>query len=82
LRYIRDEIDANAVVVVVVIILDIVVLLALLVIKASTALLVIYAALGGLVLIFVGERLFLRSRYGQSHETSRTNACRYRLRTP
>jgi amino acid transporter len=70
LRYIRDEIGANAVIVVVAIILDFVVLVALLVVKASSDLLVIYAAIAGLVLIFVGERLFLRSRYGQSQESS------------
>jgi len=45
-------------------------LVALLVVKASTDLLVICAAVGGLALIFVGERLFLRARYGRTDEMS------------
>jgi len=42
--------------------LDVLVLAALLIIKASTDQMVIYAAIAGMILIFVGERLFSRSR--------------------
>jgi hypothetical protein len=38
------------------------VLVALLVIKASTDPIVIYTAVAGMILIFAGERLYLRSR--------------------
>lgn len=62
LRRLREEVKANAAILVTAIVLDVVVLAALLVIKASSDLLVIYAAAGGMVLIFVGERFFLRAR--------------------
>ncbi len=61
-RYLRHEINANAFVLLAAIVLEVVVLAALLVIKASTDMVVIYAALAGIILIFAGERLFLRSR--------------------
>lgn len=62
LRRLREEVKANAAILVTAIILDVVVLAALLVVKASSDLLVIYAAAAGMVLIFAGERLFLRAR--------------------
>lgn len=62
LRYLADDIAANKVIVGAAIALDSVVLVALLVVKAATDPLVIYAAVIGLALIFIGERLFLRSR--------------------
>ena len=61
-RYLRHEIKASAFVLLTAIVLEVVVLAALLAIKASTDLVVIYAAVVGMVLIFAGERLFLRSR--------------------
>lgn len=69
LRYIRKEIGAKAVIVVIAIILDFAVLAALLVIKARSDLLVIYAAAGGIMLIFIGERLFLRTRHEKADES-------------
>lgn len=62
LRHLRREIGASAVILVTAIILDFVVLAALLVIKASSDPLVIYASVAGMVLIFVGERIFLRAK--------------------
>jgi len=59
LRHIRKQINANAYILVTAILLDLVVLVALLVIKAETDNLVIYAAITGLILVFVGEELFL-----------------------
>lgn len=61
LRYLRREIGANLMIVVSAIILDVVVLAALILVKASTDMLAVYAAFLGLALIFVGERLFLRT---------------------
>lgn len=62
LRHLRGEVQANPAVLVIAIILDVVVLGALLVIKASTDMMVIYAAVVGMIVIFAGERVFLRSR--------------------
>lgn len=59
-RYIRYQIKANAFVLVSAIIMDVVVLAAFLSVKARTDMLVIYAAIVGLSLIFLGERYFLR----------------------
>ena len=58
-RFIRKEINANGFVLITAIILDVVVLVAFIVVKARTDMLVIYASVTGLVLIFLGERLFL-----------------------
>lgn len=62
LRHLRREVNASAIILITAISMDIVVLAALLVIKASTDMVVIYASIAGLVIIFVGERLFLRAR--------------------
>lgn len=59
LRHIRKQIDANVYILVTALILDLVVLVALLIIKAQTDMLVIYAAIVGLLLVFFGEHLFL-----------------------
>lgn len=59
-RHLRQEIGANAAILITAIILDTVVLVALLMIKASSDPLVLYASLAGIVLIFAGERFFLR----------------------
>jgi amino acid transporter len=61
-RYLRREIKANAFIIVAAIVLDAAVLAALMGIKASTDPLVIYAAVAGMILIFAGERLFLRGK--------------------
>ena len=59
-RKLRQEIGAHPAVLIAAIALDIIVLGALLVIKANTDIIVIYAAIIGMALIFIGERLFLR----------------------
>jgi hypothetical protein len=56
-RHIRNDINANAFILVTAIIMDVFVLAALL--MAQTDLLVIYASIAGLALIFLGERYFL-----------------------
>ena len=62
IRYLRREISADPVILSLAIVFDVLVLAALLIIKARTDPLVIYAAAISLVLIFAGERLFLRGR--------------------
>jgi amino acid transporter len=62
IRHLRQEIAASPVVLAFAIAFDVLVLAALLIIKAQSDPLVIYAAVISLVLIFAGERLFLRGR--------------------
>jgi amino acid transporter len=62
IRHLRQEIAASPVVLAFAIAFDVLVLAALLIIKARSDPLVIYAAVISLVLIFAGERLFLRGR--------------------
>jgi amino acid transporter len=73
LRYLRKEINANAFILITAIILDVVVLGAFLMVKAQTDMLVIYVSLAGMVIIFAGERLFLRhyskEDKGETHGT-------------
>jgi amino acid transporter len=59
-RYLRKEINASAFILIAAILLDIVVLGAFLMIKAQTDMMVIYAAFTGIILVFAGERVFLR----------------------
>lgn len=60
LRHLRHEVGASAVVLITAIVLDVLVLGALLIIKVGSDMPVIYAALVGAVVIFGGEKLFLR----------------------
>ena len=60
LRHLRKEIMANAVILITAITFDVVVLGAFLIVKASTDMMVIYAALLGILIIFIGEKVFLR----------------------
>ncbi len=66
LRYLRKEVKANAAILITAIALDVVVLGAFLWIKAQSDMLVIWASLVGLVIIFAGERLFLRYKSEES----------------
>lgn len=59
LRHIRKEIKANALILITAIVMDITVLGAFLVVKAQSDRLVIFAAIIGLLVIFLGEKLFL-----------------------
>ncbi|MCF6217691.1 MAG: APC family permease [Gammaproteobacteria bacterium] len=59
-RHLRKEIKANAAVLITAIVFDVVVLSAFLIVKASTDMMVIYAALIGVLIVFVGERYYLR----------------------
>lgn len=61
-RHLRHEIKARPSVLLTAIALEVVVLAALLVVKASTDMVVIYAAIVGMILIFAGERMFLSFR--------------------
>ncbi|NOZ54143.1 MAG: APC family permease [Gammaproteobacteria bacterium] len=65
-RHLRKKINANAVILIVAIVFDAVVLSVFLMVKASTDMMVIYAALVGVLFVFVGERFFLRQSI--SHE--------------
>ena len=58
-RYLRKEINANGIILISAIVFDVVVLGAFLVVKAQTDIMVIYAAVIGVALIFIGERFFL-----------------------
>ena len=71
LRHLRKEINASAFILIVAIVLDVVVLGALLAIKASTDMTVIYASVVGLVLVFLGERLFLQVKSESSKSARR-----------
>ncbi len=72
-RYLREEINANGTILMTAIVFDVVVLSAFLMVKASTDMTVIYAALVGVLLVFLGERFFLRQvvsddKEAQGHE--------------
>jgi hypothetical protein len=60
LRHLRKELEANAVVLITAMVLDVVVLGALLITKWQSDAFVVYFSLAGLVVIFAGERLFLK----------------------
>ncbi len=60
LRHLRKQIQANTFILVMAIIFDVVVLVSFVMVKASTDVLVIYAAVFGLIFVFLGERLYLR----------------------
>lgn len=62
-HYLRKEINANGFILISAIIFDVVVLGAFLMVKAKTDMMVIYAAIIGMALIFIGERIFLRRQY-------------------
>lgn len=61
LRPLRQEIGANAAILVTAIVPDVVDLGAQLIIKMETDMMIIYATVVGMLIIFIGERLFLRS---------------------
>lgn len=62
LRHLRKEISANAGILITAIMFDIIVLGAFLIVKASTDMMIIYAAVVGILIIFIGERFFLRKK--------------------
>lgn len=62
LRHVRKEIGASAAVLITAIVVDIAVLGALLQIKASSDITVIYAGIVAILLVFIGERIFLRQK--------------------
>lgn len=65
LRHMRGDIDIKPYIVIIAIVLDAVILSSLLLIKASTDILLVVVALIGMLLIFVGEKIFLRLRSDQ-----------------
>lgn len=62
LRYLRKEVNAKAPIVVTAIILDSVVLGAFLWLKATSDQLIIYVGLISMILIFIGEKWFLKTK--------------------
>lgn len=61
-RYLRKEINANAAILIAAIVFDVVILGVFLVVKASTDMMIIYASLIGVLVIFTGEKLFLKKQ--------------------
>lgn len=61
LRYVRKEIGANAMILVSAIFFDLIVLGAFIWVKLQSDILVIYSAIVGLILIILGEHIFLKS---------------------
>ena len=68
LRYLRKEIDAHASILITAIVFDIIVLTAFIKIKLETDIMVIYVAIIGIILIFIGERFFLRHHSEHLHD--------------
>ncbi len=62
LRHLRKELKANPMILITAIVLDVVVLVGLLWVKAGSDSLVLWAAGIGLVLVFAGEKVFLRGK--------------------
>tara|TARA_B100001123_G_scaffold317935_1_gene356326 strand:+ start:329 stop:1645 length:1317 start_codon:yes stop_codon:yes gene_type:complete len=62
LKHLRKEVQANTFILVTAIVLDAVVLGALLWIKAQSDMMVIYAAIVGMIAVFAGERWFLNGK--------------------
>ncbi len=60
LRHLRKEINANAGILITAIIFDVIVLATFISVKASTDMIVIYAAITGIFIVYIGERFFLR----------------------
>jgi len=60
-RHLRKEVRANAIILLAAIVFDIVILTVFLIVKAEQDIAVIYSALAGILLIVVGERIFLKN---------------------
>lgn len=60
LRKLREEVQANSGILVTAIVLDLIILVAFVAVKARTDVLVLYVSLAGLLVIFIGEFLFMR----------------------
>ncbi|EDL56562.1 APC family permease [Gimesia maris] len=61
-RYLRKEVSASATILITAMLLDVIVLIAFIIVKVQSDPLVIMIALPGLLLIFLGEWLFLRNQ--------------------
>ena len=70
LRHLRSEVKANPFILGSAIILDVIVLGAFIVVKAQTDMLVVVISLLAMLLIFVGSKLFLRSKAGENGQSS------------
>lgn len=68
LRNLRKDVEASAAILIAAIVLDIVVLGAFLWVKVQSDMLVIWVSLIGLIIIFAGERLFLRYQSDEKQE--------------
>jgi amino acid transporter len=66
LRHLRKDIEANATILITAIVLDIIILAAFVWVKAQSDMLVLWASLTGLIIIFAGERLFLHHKSEKS----------------
>ncbi|MCB1093600.1 MAG: amino acid permease, partial [Verrucomicrobiae bacterium] len=71
LRHLREEVEAKTAILITAIVLDLLILGAFVWVKMQSDLLVIWASVIGLAVVFVGERFFLRSlRDSSSPKTS------------
>ena len=64
-RHLRKEVHANAAILLTAILFDIIVLSAFLIMKASADPMIIYVALIGIILVFMGEKFFLHDMKGE-----------------
>lgn len=61
-RYLRKEINANTFILLSAIVFDVIILAVFLYVKASSDMLVLYAAAIGILVLLIGEKIFLRSK--------------------
>lgn len=69
-RYLRKEIGANSFILICAILFDIIVLSAFIYVKATSDIAVIYSALIGISLIFIGEKIFLSKNPAENEESN------------
>jgi len=66
LKHLKDDVEASAIILITAIILDVIVLGALIWVKIQSDMVVIYASIIGFVLIFAGEKIFLKYKEKES----------------
>ena len=67
LRHLRKKVEANAAILIIAIVLDVIILGAFLWVKAESDMLVIWASLIGLAVIFFGERIFINKYQSENN---------------
>lgn len=77
LRHVREKVGANFWVPITAIVLDVAILGAFLWLKATSDMLVIWVAFGGMVFIFAGERLFLTWKDDEESDNEKQHAAQH-----